>query len=268
MKNILYIIIILVLSGCGNEKEPPPEKTMTLKEQFEKAVSEGVVEDTVFPYWLFTMTSRYEFLEKYFFPKWKIFVFKGEWNNQTVYFIYHNMSSRYSCRTYYENREIISWPDSDSTRDFQDTSKNWQLIYDLGTGEYEFATIIFEEKPPPEETMPLKEQLENAVSEGVVENVAFPDWLIPMTSQYEIWEENSFPKLKIFIFKGEWNNRTVYFIYDNMSSCYLCWTYYEDGVRIDWLWVETGMVMDFQNTSKNWQLIYDLGEGNYFFHDT
>ena len=140
MKNILYIIIILVLSGCGNEKEPPPEETMTLPEKFTLAVSAGVV-SVDFPDWLLAMTSEFETWKE---VSWrKIFIFKGEWNKRTVYFIFHTWVSCSFCDVYYEDGsgERIIWAEDASVNDFKRTSKNWQLIYELGMGEYNFVIL-------------------------------------------------------------------------------------------------------------------------------
>ena len=129
----------MVLAGCGNEKEPPPEDTMTLKEQFERAVSEGVVKNVAFAEWLTAMTREYESREQNIFEK--VFIFRGEWKKRMVYFRHNKYDSTLFFNVFYEDGERIRWTEDAPLKDFKSTSKNWQLIFEWGYGEYDF--IIF-----------------------------------------------------------------------------------------------------------------------------
>ena len=56
------------------------------------------------------------------------------------------------------------------------------------------------------------------------------------------------------VYKGKWNGRTVYWIYVPLSSCYMCFVYYENGEHIDLS--DVSVSINFTSTSKNWVLIY------------
>jgi hypothetical protein len=89
----------------------------------------------------------------------------------------------------------------------------------------------------------------------------FPAWLPAKTGEIETMHEKDFKIVKVRIFRGEWNNRFVYFISDSFSSCLFCEVYYEEGERIEWPAGDPGLSHNFESTSKNWILIYEFGEG-------
>ena len=88
-----------------------------------------------------------------------------------------------------------------------------------------------------------------------------PEWLADKIGEFEA-DSKTISIVKIRIFKGEWENRTVYFISNTLQSCGFCEVYYEDGAKIVWT-VDAISIDDFCSTSKNWVLIYELGEGIY-----
>ena len=62
------------------------------------------------------------------------------------------------------------------------------------------------------------------------------------------------------IYKGEWRNRTVYFVSEPLHSCAMCKVYYGNGEHIEFDNLRANL-NDFNSTSKNWVLIYAYPEG-------
>jgi hypothetical protein len=83
----------------------------------------------------------------------------------------------------------------------------------------------------------------------------FPEWLLIKIKEIESWEKDK-SILKVRIYQGEWKNRTIYFITNNLSSCYFCDVYYENGEQIR---LDGNNSDDFCIKSKNWTLIYEYG---------
>ena len=104
-------------------------------------------------------------------------------------------------------------------------------------------------------------QLKSAPSAGVSkENL--PEWLIGKINEIEIIHSKDISIIKVRIYKGEWKNRTVYYIFDSFQSCMFCEVYYDNGTNI--VWTANDIASDiFCTTSKNWVLIYEFGEGIY-----
>jgi hypothetical protein len=87
-------------------------------------------------------------------------------------------------------------------------------------------------------------------------NDNFPEWLSIKIAEIETIHSKDISIVKVRIFQGEWNKRTVYFIQDNLNSCYLCEVYYENGENVV---LNSNLVEDFCTTSKNWELIFEYG---------
>jgi hypothetical protein len=93
------------------------------------------------------------------------------------------------------------------------------------------------------------------------ENGFFSEWALKKIEEIETSHVKDISIVKVRIFKGEWNNRNVYFISDNLQSCLFCEVYYDDGIKIEWS--AEDLFMNFCKTSKGWKLIYEFGEGIY-----
>lgn len=84
-----------------------------------------------------------------------------------------------------------------------------------------------------------------------VELASLPNWLA------QLFEKGKFASFEVTqgkVFRGEWNGKTVYHIYNPMSSCMFCEMYYEDGNAI--VLDSEDIRKSFHETSKNWTFIY------------
>jgi hypothetical protein len=87
----------------------------------------------------------------------------------------------------------------------------------------------------------------------------FPDWLSTKIAEIEVMHEKDVHITTIRIFKGEWQKRTVYYIFNMLNSCVFCDVYYENGEKIVWSSEEIASD-NFCRTGKNWKMIYEFGE--------
>jgi hypothetical protein len=83
------------------------------------------------------------------------------------------------------------------------------------------------------------------------------EWLKLKINQFENDKDMSITK--IHIYRGEWGKSVVYLIRNNLSSCILCEVYYDYREKIDLS--SYGVLSDFSLTTKNWQLVYEYGNG-------
>ena len=89
---------------------------------------------------------------------------------------------------------------------------------------------------------------------------SLPEWLVArieyFESTYKAFE--GCPNCTYYyyaqIYKGKWNEQTVYFTNNVHSSCQFCDTFTENGERISL--IDT----DIRTTSKNWAIIFEVGE--------
>ena len=89
-------------------------------------------------------------------------------------------------------------------------------------------------------------ELDNA-PKHLVSKEKLPEWLNDVVNYLES------PANFVIVYKGEWNERTVYYVSDIFSSCAMCKVYFENGERIEF---NISIVENFQTTSKNWVIIY------------
>jgi hypothetical protein len=98
------------------------------------------------------------------------------------------------------------------------------------------------------------------------EGYNFPGWLSTLIKEIETLYAGDVSILKIRIFECEWQDRKIYYIYNNLSSCLYCEVYYTNGEKIKWSPQDnsTSFYDSFCSTSKNWKLIYEFGEIDWF----
>jgi hypothetical protein len=84
----------------------------------------------------------------------------------------------------------------------------------------------------------------------------YPEWLSLKIAEIESWEKDK-SILKVRIFRGEWENRTVYFITNNLKSCVLCEVYHEAGEIIT---LNEENIEEFCKKSAYWTTIYEYGD--------
>jgi hypothetical protein len=84
--------------------------------------------------------------------------------------------------------------------------------------------------------------------EEVVVPTDLPEWLQLKLAIYE-----SEPMGLVKVYEGTWNNRTVYYIKNGLSSCLICDTYYRNGEKVVF---NAGDGDLFYELSKNWKLVW------------
>jgi len=102
------------------------------------------------------------------------------------------------------------------------------------------------------------ENLNNAPV-AFVSKETLPDWLISKIGIFESFGESSI-STALQVFRGIWNGKATYFL-KFVSNCPFCDVYYENGERIEW---NNGIEVDkFVSQSKDWKLIYQVGNQNF-----
>ena len=136
MKKICLLLILFtsIAVGCkDNEKTNDADvAVMFLKNLGNIKLSTGNLPD-----WLLIKINEIETSHSKDVSIVKVKIFQGEWNKQTVYFIYDNLHSCMLCEVYYEDGEKIALSAKEHlTDEFCTESKNWKLIYEFGEGLY------------------------------------------------------------------------------------------------------------------------------------
>jgi hypothetical protein len=101
-------------------------------------------------------------------------------------------------------------------------------------------------------------KLQSVSAAGISENISLSEWLLMKISEIENDHHGDISIVKIEIFCGEWKDRKVYFIKNNLKSCTLCDIYYDGG---DLIVLDENNIEDFCTKSENWKLVYNFGEG-------
>jgi hypothetical protein len=92
----------------------------------------------------------------------------------------------------------------------------------------------------------------------IPENMTLPEWLLVKINEMEDQLSEDIPIVKVQIFCGRWENKTVFLIMNNLSSCFLCEIYYDNGEKIV---LNENRLEEFCTKSENWILVYLFGEG-------
>ena len=109
-------------------------------------------------------------------------------------------------------------------------------------------------------TITFENKLKIAQSNGISTDENIPEWLEVKIQEIETMCANDIFIIKTYIFKCEWKEQTIYFIANNLASCALCEVYYKDGGKV--IFSEEDIISDsFCETSKNWVLVYEYGDG-------
>jgi len=254
-KYLKLTAILLFLAGslysCKEEPEVPEEYVEIDSNEFFYilfSASSIDVPEKELPEWLVAKIRELE-ATKLTFPLFNARIVRGEWRRQTVYFVYHSFLSNSELYNefYNENGERLMRTGADDTElcHFRSTSKNWTLIWSIDYVEIdnnEFSRILFSAPPVdvPEEEL--------------------PEWLVLKIRGIESIQMTFF---NARIVRGEWRNRTVYFVYHTFQSS--SEYYYEDGERIMWTGVHepNSPFRNFISTSRNWVLIWRIEGGTY-----
>jgi Pyruvate/2-oxoacid:ferredoxin oxidoreductase delta subunit len=136
MKKICLFLILStsIAIGCNdNEKTNDTDVVVMFFKKMENIkLSTGNL-----PEWLLIKINEIETSHSKDVDIVKVKIFQGEWDKQTVYFIYNNLHSCMLCEVYYEDGARIALTDKEHlTEEFCTKSKNWKLIYEFGKGLY------------------------------------------------------------------------------------------------------------------------------------
>jgi hypothetical protein len=96
----------------------------------------------------------------------------------------------------------------------------------------------------------LSEKMNSAASDIILVE-EMPDWL-----QIKIHDIEKMPLVEARAYQCEWENQTVYYIYNNFNSCLTCDAYHADGNKITF--EDDSESDDFTSISKNWKLIWSF----------
>jgi hypothetical protein len=101
----------------------------------------------------------------------------------------------------------------------------------------------------------------NSASLAIENEENRPEWLVAKIDEIENIHSNDTAIINVQIFKGKWNEQIIYFIKNSLQSCLLCEVYYEDGTQV--MLFNDSDIGSFCETSENWALIYEFGNGIY-----
>ena len=122
MKRIILFVLLFIIFGC-KENEVSREINVDMFKVKLKSASKVFEEDL--PKWLVIRINDY--YETRLSSFYKVMIYRGEWNKQTVFFILDTNSSCL-CDFYTKDGEKIV----DNLPDLRVTSKNWVLVYEYG----------------------------------------------------------------------------------------------------------------------------------------
>ncbi len=88
------------------------------------------------------------------------------------------------------------------------------------------------------------------VAVDITNTETMPEWLSAMIKKMDA-DKDMYGSHSIF--KGEWQDQTIYFVYSPLASCVFCEVYYADGKHIDW---NAEDAASFNKATKNWRCIY------------
>jgi len=98
-----------------------------------------------------------------------------------------------------------------------------------------------------------------ATSLADVPKESLPEWLVFKLNELENEYGDQLNRILARIHKGEWKNRTVYFVSRPFNSCLLCEVFDDEGKQLVWA-SDDPEIVNFCTTSKNWTIVYEFGE--------
>ena len=127
----VMLCMLCVFWGCKENKESTKMNEETFLKNLESAPVDLVPVETL-PEWLQERIIHFEKLSSF-----TAYIYKGEWENQTIYLDKNNFQSFLGGVPYYENGEPIFSYDEDGEKlfseslveSFRSSSKNWVLIW-------------------------------------------------------------------------------------------------------------------------------------------
>jgi hypothetical protein len=245
----LYISMSNPMKVAGYE--PPYDiGSFTLEERLKSATVALVPEESL-PDWIIYELNHYQKPEIAIDEYHSVRIFKGEWDNRIFYYFYYNYKDS---RSFYENGKWTYYFEGDFKMSylFEQNSNNWVNIYYYGGGVDNYSLHL--------NTPTFCENLKSSKTDFVTKD-SLPEWLVDrINSYYEDTIKKSSNEYKLRIFKGLWENQTIYYVFTNFWDSTL---HYEDGreFKLINLFGDSERLSNFDTTSKNWVYIYEYGNG-------
>jgi hypothetical protein len=94
-------------------------------------------------------------------------------------------------------------------------------------------------------------KLMNSAFSDIVLVEDMPNWLQLKTNDIE-----ETPLIEAQVYECEWNNQTIYYVWNIFNSCVFCDVYDKDGIQV--IWDDNNTVDEFMSKSKNWKMIWSF----------
>ena len=120
----LLLSAVFCLSSCGSDSDDN-DAVAYIENPVLGKVAVDISSTETTPEWLSTMIKKMD-ADKDMYGSHSIF--KGEWQGQTIYFVYSPLASCVFCEVYYADGKHIDWNAEDAAS-FNKATKNWRCIY-------------------------------------------------------------------------------------------------------------------------------------------
>lgn len=128
MKKLLFLSLLLsavfCLSSCESDSDDN-ETVAYIENPVLGKVAVDITNTEATPEWLSTIIKKMDADQEMYGTH---SIFKGEWQGQTIYFIYSPLASCVLCEVYYADGKHIDM-DVEDIISFSKATKNWYCIY-------------------------------------------------------------------------------------------------------------------------------------------
>lgn len=230
---LALLLTIAVLSGCSDNSL---DERLVYNSEYVFADAEiSLTNKQELPKWLVSIIDSLE--DRCYTTEVSCKIYEASFENVEVYGIadyYNSVGPAF----YNQNGDEINPTDIPGGYEFSNLRNRWKCIYIIANVD-DGTDFIVTNGPHP-----------GAKVERVT-LASLPEWLAKL---FENGQFSSFGITRGKVFRGEWNGKIVYHIYNPMSSCVYCEMFYEDGNAI--VFDSEDIIRSFHETSKNWTFIY------------
>jgi len=127
MKKLVFLLLFGMLAiGCSKSDDK------SFWEQLQSAPSVSISKKNL-PNWLIDKINQYEEQYANQLSMINVKIYKGKWKNHTLYYLSDKFDSCLLCSVFYDNGKQLVLNNDSEVNNFVTTSKNWVLIYEIGT---------------------------------------------------------------------------------------------------------------------------------------